>query len=167
MVQVPRDEGECSEWDGAENPRWLILKWTGGWCDRYLCTFSYIVLLLITMSGCLHPRAPATYPDRHRLRRRIWNIEGKTGFINPKNQVHKNVINWKIFGFQVIIFCCSFFLREINVPVSLHQHLSIARAGGRSWISVLTTTYPITDKWPHGKRSLWCWCWITFCLYFK
>ena len=89
----------------------------------YVPSVTLYYYLLPSMSGCLHPRAPTSYPDRHRLRRRIWNIEGKTGFINPKNQVHKNVINWKIFGFQVIIFCCSFFLRVINVPVSLQQHL--------------------------------------------
>ena len=42
------------------------------------------------------------------------------------------------------IFCCSFSLGEIDVLVSLHQYLSIAREGGTSWTSV-PTTYPITD----------------------
>ena len=138
---------------------WLLLTAT------YVPSVTLYYYLLPSMSGCLHPRAPTTYPDRHRLRRRIWNIEGKTGFINPKNQVHKNVINWKIFGFQVIIFCCSFFMREINVSVFLHPYLSIARESGRQELNF--SPHHLPDNWPHGKQSLWCWCWIIFCLHSK
>ena len=82
------------------------------------------------MSGCLYPRDNSSNLPWEAKENKL---EGKTVFLNHKSQIHKNRINWRIFGFQVTIFFCSFFLMEINFLVMLHQYLPITRAGGRSW----------------------------------
>ena len=127
-----------------------------------LLTATYVptVTLYYYMSGCLHPRAPATCPDR--LRRRIWNMKGKTVFINHKSQVHKTE---KYSDFRLLSSASPSSWGKSTSWSCLAAPAPLHRQSGRQELNF--SPHHLPDNWPRGKRSLWCWCWITFCLYSK